>query len=622
MNKKKTLIKAPLREEYLKNVVNEKVSYIELPLDFEEYSLEEDIKKGGVQYSKLTELTKKKKISRVISLSADSEEMGLMAVAYLAMNLVKRRGGYDAELFFDNDSIGQHWIESEIKIPVININELIYYMRNKDNSFESHGFLIAQSQAKPIHRPYWCSCIREAVCIVVRRASIDSTSLNYINLFAKNKNVFVLFLEGKVLEEEMMDELPFGCMDTKHFQALRNNFVLSNASDAVEVSLGDCDGQLYYRNVVKQNLNQRGIKVGKGFSYVRVVHLATSINKEGVCGMIDKIINYAIKDVESEKMSVLGNKDFDFIDSFMREQSATGEYVNGRKLLEQNLVGIDDIKQQVYDVVNVMKYNKIRSQMNIPGSRFHNVHVMLGAPGTAKTTVARYMGEMMFNEKLLPDNRFICINGAELKGMYVGHSAPKTKALFVNYDVIIIDEAYSIVEATGATDSFGNEAIAQLIIELENHSTDKLIIFAGYGGDVEEKDNRMQAFLDSNPGIKSRITSTFYFKSYSAKEMAVIFKRIAKNSNYDLQEGTEKLVEMFFQSRVSMRDFGNGREARVLLETAVIYAAKRTMSMEKAQYTSSEMRLLTLEDVKAAIQKMSNDFGSKKAVKNQIGFAG
>lgn len=33
--------------------------------------------------------------------------------------------------------------------------------------------------------------------------------------------------------------------------------------------------------------------------------------------------------------------------------------------------------------------------------------------------------------------------------------------------MIIIDEAYSIVEENGTMDSFGNEAIAQLIIELE-----------------------------------------------------------------------------------------------------------------------------------------------------------
>ena len=258
--------------------------------------------------------------------------------------------------------------------------------------------------------------------------------------------------------------------------------------------------------------------------------------------------------------------------------------------------------------------------MNIPGSSFHNVHVMLGAPGTAKTTVARYMGQMMFDEKLLPDNRYICINGAELKGMYVGHSAPKTKKLFEDYDVIIIDEAYSIVEENGTTDSFGNEAIAQLIIELENHSTDKLVVFAGYGGDVDEKDNRMQTFIDSNPGIKSRITSTFYFKSYTSKDMVEIFKRIGKNSGYCISNDLDKVVEDFFKKRVSARDFGNGREARVLLETAEVFAAKRVMSLDKEQYSKVDMQTLTLEDIENAIRRMEKSYGKDEKTIRKIGF--
>lgn len=619
MSKKKILIKTPLKENYLKNKSNEKVSYIELPDNPKEYSLEKDIKSGGIQFNSLLELTKKKKIARVIALSADSLEMGLMAASYLSMYLTKNRDEYEEGIFVDFDDGEEQWIETYKRIPVISIAEIMAYMRNRELPFESEGYLMARSQPRNVHQPYWRFCTNEAVCIVVRRAAVDSDSLKYIDFFSKNKNVFVIFLEENGFDSTEMEELPFGYMDRKHFQAARNSFILSNAADAAEVSLGNGDGQLYYRNILKENFVQRNIKVSKGFSYERVVNLAIFTNKDNICEMIDKIVAYAIKDAENTGKLTLSNKDFDFVDSFMREEAVTAE--NGKKLMEQNLVGMDEIKQQVYDVVNVMKYNKIRNQMNISGSNYHNVHVMLGAPGTAKTTVARYMGQMMFHEKLLPDNRFICINGAELKGMYVGHSAPKTKALFANYDVIIIDEAYSIVESNGVTDSFGNEAIAQLIIELENHSTDKLIIFAGYGGDVEDKDNKMQAFLDSNPGIKSRITSTFYFKSYSAQEMAVIFERIAKNSNYDLQEGTRELVEKFFKTRVSMRDFGNGREARVLLETAVIYAAKRTMALEKETYTCSEMRQITLLDIEAAIRKMGNSFGSKESKKRQIGFA-
>ncbi len=622
MGKKKSLVKAPIKEKYLVNGnISERVLYIELPEDYLEYSIDGAIKNGGFQFEEVKDLTQKKRISRVISVTVDSMEMGFMAVSYLAMNLAKRQGGYEESLPFDCNSDSNEWTESDRKIPVISISELMAYMRNDEAPFENAGFLMARSQMRAKHKPYWCSCTQNAVCIVVKRASIDPEGMNYMNMFAKNKNVYVLFLEKNEMSIEMMDGLPFGSMDVQHFKALRNNFILSNAADAVDVSLGENDGDIYYRYILKQNLLQRGLRVSKGFSYARVVNLAISINKNSVCEMIDKIIGYAVKDVEVADGLVLNNKSFDFADQFMRDKEKDTGGQNGKKLMEQNLVGIEEIKQQVYDVVNVMKYNKIRRQMNIPGSNFHNVHVMLGAPGTAKTTVARYMGQMMFNEKLLPDNRFICVNGAELKGMYVGHSAPRTKALFANYDVIIIDEAYSIVETNGMTDSFGNEAIAQLIIELENHSTDKLVIFAGYGGDVDDKDNRMQAFLDSNPGIKSRITSTFYFKSYSAREMAIIFERIAENSNYDLQTGAVRLVEDFFETRVATRDFGNGREARILLETAVIYAARRIMSQSKTQYTSKEMRTLTVADIEAAIQKMANGFGNKEKIKNPIGFA-
>lgn len=630
-DKKKILVKAPMKIRYLKNVVSEKVTYLELPSDLEQYNLEEDIKKGGVQFKEIEQLTRKKKISRVVSLSSDSSEMGLMAVTYLAMHLLERDFheetlfGFCDDLPFDSEfeeEDEKNWTESKMKIPVIYISEITKFLRKDNNPFDSGGFLMAQAQAKSDHQPYWRSCNHEPVCIVVHRDSMDSDSMDSINLFAKNRNVFVLFIENEAPDYDMMDEIPFGCMDAEHFNALRNNFILSFASDAANVSFGENDRSMYYRNVLKQNMKQRKIKVKRGFSYERVVNLASSVDKTSICEMLDKIINYALKDIDDSENIVFQNSTFDFVDHFMRASSDNRNGKKGRTLMETNLFGLSDIKQQVYDVVNVMKYNQMRSRMNIGGSHYHNVHVMLGAPGTAKTTVAKYMGMMMFDEKLLPDNRFICINGAELKGMYVGHSAPKTKALFEKYDVIIIDEAYSIVEYDGKTDSFSNEAIAQLIIEMEKHSTDKLIIFAGYGGkNVDEKDNRMQAFLDANPGIKSRITSTFYFESYSADEMAQIFIKMAKISNYKVQPGTEKIVRDFFEKRVKDKDFGNGREARVLLENAVLFAARRTMAQNKESYTESELMALTIEDIKSAAEKMNMSFGMNRKEQKRIGFA-
>lgn len=189
----------------------------------------------------------------------------------------------------------------------------------------------------------------------------------------------------------------------------------------------------------------------------------------------------------------------------------------------QELVGLEDVKRQVLNVVNAMKYNRIREKMGISGNCYHNVHVMLGAPGTAKTTVA------------------------------------------------------------------------QLIIELENHSADKLIIFAGYGGKkVNEKNN----------------------------EMVQILFKIAENNHYRLDETIREMLRPYFQKRMKDDNFGNGREARSLLETAVIYTAERVLAQKKKAYTRAEMQTIAYEDVEKAVAQSEYALSVQNAcqVSGAIGF--
>ena len=102
------------------------------------------------------------------------------------------------------------------------------------------------------------------------------------------------------------------------------------------------------------------------------------------------------------------------------------------------------------------------------------------------------------------------------------------------------------------------------MIELEEHAEDKLVIFAGYGGtDIDEKNNKMKEFIDANPGIKSRINSTFYFPSYTAPEMAEIFKKHAEISGYELPENWKEPITAYFSTRVNDEDIeGAIRRAR------------------------------------------------------------
>ena len=87
----------------------------------------------------------------------------------------------------------------------------------------------------------------------------------------------------------------------------------------------------------------------------------------------------------------------------------------------------------------------------------------------------------------------------------------------------------------------------------------------------------MKEFIDANPGIKSRINSTFYFPSYTAPEMAEIFKKHVEMSGYELPKGWKEPIVDYFSTRVNDENFGNGREARALFEKVSVQMAKRIM---------------------------------------------
>lgn len=54
--------------------------------------------------------------------------------------------------------------------------------------------------------------------------------------------------------------------------------------------------------------------------------------------------------------------------------------------------------------------------------------VLVGAPGTGKTTVARLLARFLHAYDNLPTDRFVEKNKLELKGQYVGQTGPTVKA--------------------------------------------------------------------------------------------------------------------------------------------------------------------------------------------------
>lgn len=89
-------------------------------------------------------------------------------------------------------------------------------------------------------------------------------------------------------------------------------------------------------------------------------------------------------------------------------------------------------------------------------------------------------------------------------------------------------------------------------------------------------------FINSNPGLKSRFNCYFYFKDYTPDELSEIFHRIAKSSDYILNEEAVKKINELFTIFYSKKDdkFGNARLARNIFEKTVERLADRMAAVQ------------------------------------------
>ena len=175
-------------------------------------------------------------------------------------------------------------------------------------------------------------------------------------------------------------------------------------------------------------------------------------------------------------------------------------------LMEQlnALVGLDAVKKDVKNLVNMMKVRKLREQNGLPVPPMSLHMVFTGNPGTGKTTVARLISGLYAAIGVLSRGQLVEVDRSGLVAGYVGQTALKTQQVIDSAlgGVLFIDEAYSL--SSGGENDFGREAIETLLKAMEDHRDDLIVVVAGYDGPME-------SFLSSNPGLESRFNKYFRF---------------------------------------------------------------------------------------------------------------
>ena len=235
------------------------------------------------------------------------------------------------------------------------------------------------------------------------------------------------------------------------------------------------------------------------------------------------------------------------------------------------LVGLDEVKEQVTTLSNLLKVQARRLELGLPEVTGARHMVFVGPPGTGKTTVARLVGRIFNALGLLARGHVVEVARQDLVAGYVGQTAIKTDAAVDRAldGVLFIDEAYTL-SAAQAQEDFGHEAIATLLKRMEDDRGRLVVIVAGYP-------DKMRDFLGSNPGLASRFPEMIEFPHFSPDALVDILGRFCEESAYRMDTDAERRATEIIEGMWERRDrsFGNARAVRNLFEDAVAEQANR-----------------------------------------------
>jgi len=289
------------------------------------------------------------------------------------------------------------------------------------------------------------------------------------------------------------------------------------------------------------------------------------------------------------------------------------QFVKKREIVErgnafaklQNLVGLSNVKTMIEKTLSYFKLQNELQKRGLITTRPSMHMIFTGNPGTAKTTVARLVAKIFRENDILGEGDIFELGRADLVGKYVGWTAQIVKDKFkkASGSVLFIDEAYSLVDDNGG--SYGDEAINTIVQEMENHRDDVVVIFAGYK-------NKMQQFIDSNDGLKSRISFHIDFDDYNEDELCQIAQMIAKEKDRVIDEDAQQKLKSIFAFASKVENFGNGRFVRNIIEQAMFCQSDRLSRGKIFELSDSQLRTLEAQDFV---------FDTEQVGKINIGFA-
>ncbi|KAK4981137.1 hypothetical protein LTR28_004189 [Elasticomyces elasticus] len=231
--------------------------------------------------------------------------------------------------------------------------------------------------------------------------------------------------------------------------------------------------------------------------------------------------------------------------------------------------------------------------------------VLLGPPGTGKTTVARLYGQILSDIGLLSNGegefapgiqtlslltmnvQLVVKNPSDFIGNVIGQSESNTKAILAATvgKVLVIDEAYMLYSGPGSgggsgTDIYKTAVIDTIVAEVQSvPGDDRCVLLLGY------EPQMVDMFQNVNPGLTRRfqLSDAFRFEDFNDSELQEILQ--LKLTDQDLgatQQAVSTAIDVLSRLRNAL-NLGNGGDVENLISKATANYQARQSALPAGQ---------------------------------------